>query len=202
MIGVILATGLLASAGARVSPETLRLTVSAPAEIMVGEPVKIRTTMTAIRDVEMHPAHVQVWLDRGDGFRRYHETSTGTASTVYFPGLLKRGAALFTERVIAVSGYAGGPEDRHFELAIPRPGPYRARVQYGDVISNVVTMEATIPNGEDNEVLTQILRRPELLSEWGFFEDSGKAVLQKLLDDFPSSRHLAVFSSSAGPPLR
>jgi hypothetical protein len=130
MLAIILATELLASAGAQASSESLRLKVSAPAELMVGEPTKLRTTWTAVRDVEVVPAKVQVWLDSGTGFRPYHETSFGTASTVYLPEKLARGASLLTDHVVAVSGYGGGPEDRHCELAFPRPGRYRARMQY------------------------------------------------------------------------
>jgi hypothetical protein len=191
MIAIVLATGLLACGGAGASSESLRLKLSAPAEIMVAEPTKLRTTWSAIRDVEVVPAKVQVWLDSGSGFRPYHETSFGTASTVYFPETLKRGASLVTEQVLAVSGYAGGPADRHFELAFPRPGRYLARVQYESVVSNEVTIEATKPQGKDGEVLAHLLRRPELLSEWGMIEDFGGPVLERLLDDYPTSRYLA-----------
>ena len=76
MIAVILATGLLASGG-QSSVDSLRLELSAPAEIIVGEPTKLRTTWTALRDVEVIPTKLQVWLDRGTGFRPYHELRHG-----------------------------------------------------------------------------------------------------------------------------
>ena len=102
-----------------------------------------------------------------------------------------RGSSLVTEHVIAVSRRAGAPEDGSFELAFPRPGRYRAQVRYEDVVSNVVTIEATMPKGKDDEVLAQLLRRPELLSEWGLIDDFGGSVLKTLLAEYPTSRHLA-----------
>jgi hypothetical protein len=191
MLAMILATGLVASGGAAASSESLRLTLSAPAEIMVGEPTKLRMAWTAVRDLEVEPEKVQVWLDRGTGFRPYHETSFGTAWTVYFHETLERGSSLSTEQVIAVSRGAGAPEDGSFELAFPRPGRYRARVQYEGLVSNVVTIEAILPKGKDYEVLAQLLRRPALLSEWGLIEDFGGLVLEKLLAEYPTSRYLA-----------
>jgi hypothetical protein len=191
MLAMILATGLLASGGAAASSQSLRLKLSAPAEIMVGEPTKLRMAWTAVRDLEVEPEKAQVWLDRGTGFHPYYETSFGTASTVYFHETLERGSSLVTEQVIAVSGRAGGPEDRHFELAFPRPGRYRAQVRYESVVSNEVTIEATTPTGKDDEVLAQVLRRPELLSEWGLIDDFGGPILKKLLREYPTSRCLA-----------
>lgn len=190
MLAIILAAGLLASAAAQASSESLRLKVSAPATLMVGEPTKLQVVWTALRDVEVVTAKGEVWLDRGPGFRRYHETSFGTASTVYWPERLVRGATLVREHVLAVSGYAGGPEDRHFELAFPRPGHYRARVQYEGVVSNEVAIEVTMPKEKDAEVLAHLQRRPELLSEWGLIADFGSQLLEKLLDEYPGSRHL------------
>jgi hypothetical protein len=190
MIAVILAAGLLAPGGAA-SAQSLRLKLSAPAEIMVGEPTKLRMAWTAIRDLEVEPEKAQVWLDRGTGFHPYYETSFGTASTVYFPETLERGSTLATEQVIAVFRRAGAPEDGNFELAFPRPGRYRAQIRYEGVVSNEVTIEATLPRGRDGEVLAQLLRRPELLSEWGLIEDFGGPVLKKLFDEYRNSRYLA-----------
>jgi hypothetical protein len=191
MLALIVASGVLAFADGSDEAKALRLRLSAPAEILVGEPTKFTTTWTSTRPVEVVTAKAQVCLDSGNGFRRHDETSFGTASTVYLPETLMPGEPIATEHVVAVTGYAAGPEERHFALAFPLPGRYLARVQYGGVVSNVATIDVKLPKGKDAELLVHLQRRPELLSQWGLIEGFGDDLLDKLLDEYRGSRYLA-----------
>ncbi|HLA77878.1 MAG TPA: hypothetical protein VJU18_09905 [Vicinamibacteria bacterium] len=191
MLPLVFASTLLAAAVSN-EAEVLRLKLSAPAELSVGEPMKLTVEWSTTRPIEVVTAKAQVWLDDGMGFRPYHETSFGTGSTVHFPELITPSATIVTEHVIAVSGYAAGPDEKHFALAFPRAGRYQVKVQYKDAVSNVAAIRVVLPKGKDAELLSRyLLHRPELLSEWGLIEDFGASVLEQALQEHRGSRYLA-----------
>jgi hypothetical protein len=166
----------------------LQLRLTAPARILVGEATKVTVEWTATRQTFVVPAEAEIWLDSGGRFQRYQETSLGAAWTVDFDQALKAGETTVSEHILAVTGY---PDASPFVLAFPHAGRYRVRVQYKGATSNVVTIVAIEPNGRDAELLKQLRRRPELLSQWGTMPEFGAGTLEGLLSEYHGSRYLA-----------
>ncbi len=170
----------------------LSIRLSAPAEILVGEPTKLKARWSTNREIDVQTANAEIWLDSGRGFERYRESSFGSASTVYLDERLKPGSPIRTQHILAVSGYAAGPNDRRFKLAFPRPGQVMARLRYADCNSNTATISVVPPKGRDAEILSEHLApRPELLSEWGLLPELGRGEIERLAEDFKGSRYLA-----------
>lgn len=189
----VIVLALMMAASEPQSTDALRLRLAAPKpRVLLGEPVKLNLTWTALRQTQVVTDALVILLDDGNGFRPYSETTFGTRLVVHVPEMLKPGEERKTSHVLAVSGGMPKPGVRNFRLAFPKPGHYRLKARYETLTSNVVTIEIVAPKGQGAELFSKLRSRPELLSEeWAFLEASDEELVRALVEQYPDNPILA-----------
>lgn len=161
-------------------------------EVLVGEPLKLTATVstTSAEPVRVRTTAVHAVIDDGTGYRRHieaedrgDEVDLGTPVTVSEP--IKTTLYVGLEPDLSAGAVA-----RAFRLALPGPGAYKIRAEYGDVRSNEVTVQVKAPQGRDADLYQQLAQRLHLLTDWATYEDADMERLGQLLQDYRGSPYL------------
>jgi hypothetical protein len=165
---------------------------STKTEVLVGEPLKLTATVstTSTEPARIRTTAIHAAIDDGSGYRRHieaedrdDEVDLGTTLTAAEP--------IRTTLYVGLQpDLAAGAVARAFHFALPAPGTYRIRAQYGDVSSNAVTIQVKAPQGRDAELYQQLSQRRHLLTDWATYEEADMERLGQLLQDYKGSLYL------------
>lgn len=172
---------LLLSAAAS-GPFELRA-VPLQAEILVGEPVKLRVVWSGPKHFEVRPERLQVTIT-GPGGCRFALVGDQSIEDVRLPTPVEPTAPLMTE-VLLLHGDLLRKDPRGHALLFPSPGDYAVQVAYGEagVASQPARIRVVAPEGEEVEVYRG------LYSTGGPYDERRAAAL---LAKHPDSRYLRL----------
>lgn len=178
----------------------LRLVATAPTRLMAGEFVVVRTTVTARHRVKLCDRDVAIEIDSGRGFVRHVEAFEPVVC-VFGASDLAPGRSFVAESTVGLEAVeppadlAGAASlNASARFAFDRPGLYRIRARHGDAASNVITIEAVAPRGEDARLLAALRDQPAILSGFGLADDALRAEGERLLAAFGPRPHLRPFA--------
>jgi hypothetical protein len=195
MLGAMVLFLAAASGGTRLTEADLhglQLALRSPVDVLVGQPTKATVTLSTTRDLEVGESGLCILMDSGGGFHQFTGARVSVMELVEGSNLLERGKPRTRAFVLGVSGGRDEAQDLHFAFAFPKPGRYKLVAEYAGLVrSNEVTVTVTAPKGTEAELFSKHLQpRPELLTTHGL-EARNRPVLEKLLLDYTSRRHLA-----------
>jgi hypothetical protein len=174
----------------------LEITLVAPKNrIFAGEPLRLTAIWSVTAPIQVMLDRGRVLIDRGGGFQEWHESQPFDERPTVDSYALAPAAPGASHYVVAV----GRPRERAtirpgvYVLAMPTPGLYRLKVEYGYgesiVTSNVVEIIVNAPRRRNLELFEDHSRPyPMLVSDLaGQFEER----LDRLIDDYSLNPYLA-----------
>lgn len=203
---LLLAAALIGAFGAGGEPDAaaptnadLRLDATAPTTLMAGEFLTVRTTVTARHRVKLCERDVAIEIDSGRGFVQHVEAFQAVVCS-FGANELAAGRSFVAESTVGLEALAppahldgAASLNASARFAFDRPGLYRIRARHGDAVSNVITVEATAPRGDDARLVAALRRQPAVLSGVGVADDNLRSEGQRLLAEFGARPHLRPF---------
>jgi hypothetical protein len=183
----------------------LRLVTTAPTSLMVGQFLTVRTTVTARHRVTLCDRDVAIEIDAGHGFVEHVEAFQAVIC-LFGGNELGPGRSFVTESVVGLEALhppadlvGAASLNASARFAFDRPGLYRIRARHGDAVSNVITVEALPPSGEDARLLAALRQQPAVLSGFGVADDALRVEGERLLAAFGPRPHLQPFVRAIDP---
>jgi hypothetical protein len=195
-------------AAAPLTNADLRLAATAPTGLMVGEFLTVRTTVTARHRVRLCDRDVTIEIDAGQGFVE-HVEAFAPIVCLFGGSDLGAGRSFVVESTVGLEAHQR-PEgldgldalNASVRFAFARPGLYRIRARHSDAVSNVITVEAVAPRGEDARLLAALRQQPAILSGLGAADEGLRAEGYRLLAAFGPRAHLLPFVRRVPDPAR
>lgn len=154
--------------------------------ISVGQPLQIQVRWSASVSTPIAPGALEILIDSGQGFEDYDApTDRSSGNSILVPETLPSGAVRTTTVIISLTRKATG-----YALALPLPQTYRFMVRQWGVESNVLSISATQPSGEESEVLGVLRARPQLLSPEVVVDPALRQAAEDLLSAHQGSVYL------------